>query len=113
MSKNTVLYVAIVAATGAQRFFRCGMEFTPAWKRVEVDEATVQRLREEQMLRVVDEKPADYQEPGDDGSVGAVTIGELAKTLTQDKAEDAGEAGSEPTSGKSSPSAPTTTAKKR
>lgn len=85
MSK-IVLYVAVVAATGAQRFFRCGMEFTPAWKKVEVDEATAQRLREEQMLRVVDEQPGDYEDPAAEADEAGSESGSADATSAPGKA---------------------------
>lgn len=55
------LYVRVDRKAAAQKFFRCGHEFGKAWKMVGVDEATAQRLEEEQMLEVAATAPADYE----------------------------------------------------
>ena len=92
------LYVRIQKKQGAARFFRCGIEFTKAWKTLyEVDEATAKRLEEEQMLEVSETKPADLENeaPNEADPSGlstavtesgtpaaAPTIGELAAKQT-------------------------------
>jgi|CXWL01.1.fsa_nt_gi hypothetical protein len=55
-----ILYVRVVAKTGAQTFYRCALEFSREWREVEVDAATAKRLQEEQMLEVVDVRPEGY-----------------------------------------------------
>lgn len=92
------LYVRIQQKQGAVRFFRCGMEFTKAWKRVEVDAATAARLEEEQMLEVSETIPAELEietpneaDPSgystavtDSGTPAAApTIGETAAKLNE------------------------------
>lgn len=54
------LYVRIQTKTGAEKFYRCGIAFSRAWQKVEVDAATAKRLEEEQMLEVSADVPADY-----------------------------------------------------
>jgi hypothetical protein len=61
---SKTLYVRVAPKTGSQKFHRCGIAFTRAWQKVEVDEATAKRLKEEQMLEVSDKEPADYVAPG-------------------------------------------------
>ena len=55
------LYVRVQPKQGAERFFRCGIEFRQAWKEVEVDAATAARLEAEQMLEVSEAKPAELE----------------------------------------------------
>lgn len=55
------LYVRVQPKQGAERFFRCGIEFTKVWKLVEVDSATAARLEAEQMLEVSETKPAELE----------------------------------------------------
>ena len=55
------LYVRVQPKQGAERFFRCGIEFRQAWKEVEVDAATAARLEAEQMLEVSETKPAELE----------------------------------------------------
>ncbi len=62
------LYVRVKPKIGAEQFHRCAMLFTLAWSLVTVDDATAQRLREEQMLEVSSDTPADDVSPAD--SVG-------------------------------------------
>ncbi len=58
------LYVRVNLKTKSQKFFRCGVQFTREWKLLtEVADVTAKRLREEQMLEVSVERPADYVEP--------------------------------------------------
>lgn len=60
----TTLYVRIQPKRDVARFFRCGIAFAQAWQKLEsVDDATVKRLRAEQMLEVSESKPKDWQEP--------------------------------------------------
>ena len=56
------LYVRVQLKQAIERFFRCGIEFTKAWKPVDVDDATAARLEAEQMLEVSETIPADYEE---------------------------------------------------
>lgn len=61
MDKTQTLFVRIAPKAGAERFFRCGEEFTPAWRRLDsVDVATANRLYGEQMLEVSETQPDDY-----------------------------------------------------
>jgi hypothetical protein len=62
----TVLYVRVGPKTGPESFFRCGEAFTHAWRRVEVDDATAQRLYEEQMLDVTGLMPEDFEPTQDE-----------------------------------------------
>ena len=55
------LYVRVHPKQGAERFFRCGIEFRQAWQEVEVDAATAARLEAEQMLEVSETKPAELE----------------------------------------------------
>lgn len=55
------LYVRVQPKQGAERFFRCGIEFRQAWQEVEVDAATAARLEAEQMLEVSETKPAELE----------------------------------------------------
>ncbi|MBI5919014.1 MAG: hypothetical protein HY849_06535 [Nitrosomonadales bacterium] len=55
---NKVFFVRVNAKTGEGKFFRCGLEFSREWREVEADEATANRLREEQMLEVSDVSPS-------------------------------------------------------
>lgn|GEM_PF-1397849 len=61
------IYVRVQPKKEVETFFRCAMQFTRAWRPLEVgvdvDAATVARLRAEQMLEVSIETPADYVEP--------------------------------------------------
>lgn len=62
------VYVRI-AKKGVEVFHRCGEQFTGAWRLLEgVDDATLKRLREEQMLEVSDTKPEGF-EPTAEGGV--------------------------------------------
>lgn len=55
------VYVRI-AKKGVEKFHRCGEQFTGAWRLLEgVDDATLKRLREEQMLEVSDTKPEGFE----------------------------------------------------
>jgi hypothetical protein len=64
------LYVRVQPKQGVARFFRCGIGFSQAWKKVVVDTATASRLEAEQMLEVSDTKPADYEETEAGDSAG-------------------------------------------
>ena len=64
MPVNKPLYVRIQLKTGSESFYRCAIRFTRDWQKLdEVDEATAQRLKEEQMLEVSEEVPVGYAEP--------------------------------------------------
>lgn len=78
------LWVRIQVRLAAERFFRCGMEFTREWPKepVEVDEATAERLKQEQMLEVTDVDPNVEALPvGQESGAGSV------KTAPEDLAE--------------------------
>lgn len=70
MSKT--IYGRVGLKTGVESFHRCGIKFTRAWQKLEVDAATAKRLDEEQMLEVVSDEPADYAEPD---AAGATATG--------------------------------------
>jgi hypothetical protein len=54
------IYVRVLPKTGLSKFFRCGIEFDQQWAELsDLDKATTKRLREEQMLEVSDNVPAD------------------------------------------------------
>jgi len=56
------LFVRVQPRSGQKTFFRCGMEFSQAWRKVDdVDAATAKRLEEEQMLEVSETEPEDYE----------------------------------------------------
>ena len=75
------LWVRIQIRLAAEKFFRCGMEFTREWPKqpIEVDEATAERLEQEQMLEVTDVDP----------NVAALPVGqaESIKTAPEDQVE--------------------------
>lgn len=54
------LFVRVQPKTGATRFHRCAILFTQDWRRVDVDDATAQRLQSEQMLEVSETAPAGF-----------------------------------------------------
>lgn len=56
-----ILFVRILPKSGPEKFFRCGMEFSSDWKKKEVDNATAERLKSEQMLEVTEKEPEDYE----------------------------------------------------
>lgn len=69
------LYVRINPKLGATRFYRCGIEFGQAWQSViDVDDATAQRLEEEQMLEVTEERPAELDDDAPAGDSAAVIV---------------------------------------
>lgn len=73
MDELKTLYVRIQQRKEAERFYRCGMAFGRAWKKVsDVDAATAQRLEEEQMLEVTDKKPAEFEEDASAGDSAAI-----------------------------------------
>lgn len=57
------IYVRVNPKKGVESFCRCGMKFGKKWTLVEADDATFQRLNEEQMLEVSKTVPADYVDP--------------------------------------------------
>jgi len=75
------LYVRIAKNKENQRFWRCGIEFGQAWKKVsDLDDATAQRLKEEQMLEVTEMCPAELEEDAQagDSAVAIVPAVELS-----------------------------------
>lgn len=83
---NTILFVRIGPKTGPEKFFRCAIQFARTWTRVEVDAATAERLRGEQMLEVTSTQPADYV-PTDADAEAAPTLGDLVKAALTEKAQ--------------------------
>jgi len=62
------LFVRISPRKEAERFWRCGIEFGRGWKKVsDLDDATAQRLEEEQMLEVTETRPADLEDEAQAG----------------------------------------------
>jgi len=57
----TQVYVRLVPVARQDSFFRCGTRFKKQWQAVEVDDATLNRLKAEQMLEVSVEQPADLE----------------------------------------------------
>ena len=91
------LYVRVQPKQGAERFFRCGIEFRQAWQEVEVDAATAARLESEQMLEVSETKPAELEnkapneaDPSGDSTAvtGSGTPAAAPDTGTQTAPED-------------------------
>lgn len=91
------LYVRVQPKQGAERFFRCGIEFRQAWQEVEVDAATAARLEAEQMLEVSETKPAELEneapneaDPSGDSTAvtGSGTPAAAPDTGTQTAPED-------------------------
>lgn len=75
------LYVRIAKNKENQRFWRCGIEFGQAWKKVsDLDDATAQRLKEEQMLEATEMCPAEQEEDAQagDSAVAIVPAVELS-----------------------------------
>lgn len=67
------VYVRI-AKKGVEKFHRCGEQFTGAWRLLEgVDDATLKRLREEQMLEVSDTKPEGFEPTAEGGAALQLT----------------------------------------
>lgn len=57
-------FVRVNPKTGQEKFHRCGIAFTRDWQKLtDVDAATAKRLKEEQMLEVSEDTPADYVDP--------------------------------------------------
>lgn len=59
----TTIFVRVNPKTGQDKFHRCGIAFSRDWQKVDADNATAKRLKEEQMLEVSDTQPADYVDP--------------------------------------------------
>lgn len=75
------LYVRIVATAALSRFFRCGIEFGKDWKAVsDLDDATAQRLEEEQMLEVTETRPAALDEVAAGDSAGTLQHADASVT---------------------------------
>lgn len=92
----TTIYVRVQPKTGQDKFHRCGIAFTREWQKVDADSATAKRLKEEQMLEVSEDTPADYVDPDaltnipvvpNDPAVRAASIKDAIGKL--DKANDA------------------------
>jgi hypothetical protein len=64
-NKMQNLYVRVNPKTGLTQFNRCAILFTLVWALVEVDAATADRLREEQMLETSDTQPDGYVPPAE------------------------------------------------
>jgi ribonuclease E len=75
------LYVRINPRTGQGSFWRCGIQFSQAWQPVrDLDDATAQRLEEEQMLEVTETRPAELADdvPAGDSAVAIVSAADVA-----------------------------------
>ena len=72
---RTVVYGRVGAHTGLDNFYRCGAVFTQAWRRLEVDLGTAQRLQQEQLLTVTVLMPADYEPSQDELDAAAAATG--------------------------------------
>lgn len=73
MEQLKTLYVRIQQRKESEHFWRCGIYFSKAWKKVsDLDAATAQRLEEEQMLEVTDQRPDDFEEDAPAGDSAAV-----------------------------------------
>lgn len=74
------LYVRIARRKEAERFYRCGIEFGRDWLVVcDLDDATAQRLEEEQMLEVTETRPAELSEtPAGDSAANLVPPAHIA-----------------------------------
>jgi hypothetical protein len=59
------LYVRVQPKSGVSSFYRCAILFTVAWLMVKVDDATANRLHEEQMLETSEKQPEGYEPPTD------------------------------------------------
>lgn len=64
----TTLFVRVQPKKSSETFHRCGFKFSKAWQEVEVDKATAKRLDEEQMLEVLETRPADMPEAAEDST---------------------------------------------
>jgi hypothetical protein len=58
----------------AQRFYRCGVAFTPEWLEVDVDAATAARMLAEQMLEV-----AVVPEPAPEAAAQDAVVADTAR----------------------------------
>ena len=75
------LYVRIDPRKEVESFWRCGIQFGQAWQAVrDLDDATAQRLEEEQMLETTETRPADMTDdvPAGDSAVAIVSDAELS-----------------------------------
>lgn len=89
------LYIRLQPKKGAERFFRCGIEFRRAWQEVEVDAATAARLEAEQMLEVSEIKPEEpeHETPNEtDLSGNSTTVTDSDTPADAPGAEAAGRA---------------------
>lgn len=84
------LYVRVQPRSGQETFFRCGMEFSKAWKTVDVDDATAARLQAEQMLEV-EETVDEVLETLPADAVAPVAL--VAAPITPDSASSPADAG--------------------
>lgn len=91
MKETTIVFVRIDQKAQQETFFRCGISFAKQWQRLEgVDQATYQRLEQEQVLETSLTEPADFAQPGtaveeDANLSSAETIGQLAVQELRDK----------------------------
>jgi predicted component of type VI protein secretion system len=68
------IYVRVGHKTGLAQFFRCGICFVAAWTPHDnLDAATVERLKSEQMLEVTDSRPPELEETAAGDSAGVST----------------------------------------
>lgn len=80
------LYVRVNPKSGNTQFHRCAILFTLVWALVEVDAATADRLREEQMLETSDTQPDGYAPPAE---INVIVTAE-SQTPSNAAASDAG-----------------------
>lgn len=61
MNELITLFIRVLPKAGLITHFRCGIQFTKAWQKIEdVDHATAARLKADQMLDVTDTRPTDF-----------------------------------------------------
>lgn len=65
MENKMQIYVRVNPKTGLTQFRRCAILFTLVWALIEVDKATAEHLREEQMLDTSDTQPDGYVPPAE------------------------------------------------
>jgi hypothetical protein len=85
-NKMQQLYVRVNPKSGNTQFHRCAILFTLVWALVEVDAATADRLREEQMLETSDTQPDGYAPPAE---INVIVTAE-SQTPSNAAASDAG-----------------------
>jgi hypothetical protein len=92
----------------AESFYRCGIRFAAEWQEVEVDEATAQRMCEEQMLEVdlEDAPPADTLVSAGSGGDQSSAIQQFAEAEAGNQAAQEAAAEAAPAPAPAAPSKP-------